>query len=448
MRALAETLRSDPGVVLLVGMGVTNRAVAGALIRRGHKVVALDDHPDDSLRNAAEALGIMLVETPDEAELARLLDRSDVLCPTPGLPEAHPAFHLADKARVPVITELDLAALWDDRPVLAVTGTNGKTTVVELAVAAFAEAGVYAVAAGNTNVPMVSAIDDEAAQVFVIEASSFRLARSSGFRPFVGTWLNFAPNHLDVHRDLESYENAKAGLFEMTAKLGFVVANAQDPVVMSRQPKGCRAVTFGDGGVWHRHGDTLVGPDGPFVTISQLWRSLPHDIDNALALAASVTPFGVDIAAIVRACESFTLAPHRVQTIATIDGVSYFNDSKATSPHATQAAIRGFDKVVLIAGGRNKGVDLSPLAEERARVQSVVAIGEAAAEIEKAFSATCDVVRANSMREAVAAARVLSLGVTPVLFSPGCASFDWYANYRERGEDFRRVVQALHEKAP
>ena len=287
----------------------------------------------------------------------------------------------------------------------------------------------------NTDVPLVTAIDDPATDVFVVEASSFRLARAVRFRPAVSTWLNFAPDHLDVHRDLASYEAAKAHLFELGVS-GVLVANADDPVVMRNVPAEATVVTFGTDGDWRVDGDDLVGPDGPFMAVADLWRSLPHDIANTLAVAASVAPLGVAPAAVAEAASAFVPLAHRVSPVGTVDGQPYYDDSKATTPHATLSALRGFDRVVLIAGGRNKGIDLSVMATGREHLEAVVAIGESADDIEQAFAGSVPVVRADDMDAAVAAARTLSAGRVPVLLSPGCASFDWYRSYGERGDDF------------
>ena len=434
---LDEVLAS-PTSALLVGMGVANRAVAGALARRGHAVVAVDDNPSDQLRADADALGITLGSSD---ELAELVAAAAFVVPTPGLPEQHEAFAIADAAGVAVVSEFDLAAVWDDRPIVAVTGTNGKTTTVELAVAALAADGRVAVAAGNTDIPLVTAIDDPNTDVFVVEASSFRLARARRFRPTVATWLNFAPDHLDVHRSLESYEAAKAHLFSL-ARGGTIVANAADPVVMRNVPADAAAVTFGSSGHWYLDGDVLAGPDGPFAATGELWRALPHDIENTLAVAASLAPLGVPPEAVARAASTFAPLAHRVTPVGELDGQTYYDDSKATTPHATLSALRGFDRVVLIAGGRNKGIDLTPMASASDRVVAVVAIGDSADEIERAFAPDTPVVIAGDMGGAVSAARRLAASSVPVLLSPGCASFDWYRNYGERGDDFARAVTA------
>jgi UDP-N-acetylmuramoylalanine--D-glutamate ligase len=439
---IARALDAGSCTVLLVGMGITNRAVAGALLRRGHRVIAVDDKVDAKLRDAASELEIEIHESPDEAVLESLVEQADLVCPAPGLPEHHGVFALARLIDRPLVGEFDLAAAWDERPVAAITGTNGKTTVVELAVAALQLSGVNAVAAGNTDVPLVTAIDDPTVDVFVVEASSFRLARASEFRVAVATWLNFAPDHLDVHADLATYERAKAEIFAMVGPDGVIVANAEDPVVMRHVPESANLVTFGGASAdWRLDGQDLVGPDGTFTSTDRLWRSLPHDVEDALAVAATTIPVGALPAAVAKACEHFAGLAHRVSPVGEIDGVTYFDDSKATTPHATVAALRGFDKVVLIAGGRNKGIDLSSMKEAGDHVHAVVAIGDSADEIASVFSATHDVMIAHDMPDAVAFARRFADGKVPVLLSPGCASFDWYRNYGERGDDFARIVR-------
>lgn len=429
-----------PCNVLLGGFGRTNRAVASALTARGHAVVAHDDDADDAARHAAAQLGIELLES--TADLQRRVSTFDLVVPTPGLAESHVLFECAARQRLRLVSELDLAACWDDRPVVAVTGTNGKTTVVELCTDALVRSGFAAVAAGNTGVPLVEAIDDPGAEVFVVEASSFRLARAREFSPRVATWLNFAPDHLDVHRDLDSYRDAKSRIWRNIDGDGVCVANAADPAVMRHLRPDVRTVTFaGPGADWRVDDGELIGPDGPFAEVTKLWRTLPHDVEAALAVAASATHAGASIDAVVQACQEFQGLPHRITPVATIDGSVYFDDSKATTPHATSAALRGLGPVVLIAGGLNKGVDLAEMTREAARVVAVVAIGDASAEIVEAFAATHTVETASDMDDAVRRARRLATGGVPVLLSPGCASFDWYADYRQRGEDFSRSVR-------
>ncbi len=437
-----------PGRWLLIGMGITNRSVAGALLRRGHTVVAVDDDPDQELRRATEDLGIELIEAPSAESLTDLVVDSDFVVPTPGLPEAHPAFALADATGRPVVGELDLAAAWDDRPVIAVTGTNGKTTVVELVIDCLSRSGVKAVAAGNTDLPLVAAINDRSTEMFVVEASSFRLARTRQFRPEVATWLNFAPDHLDVHSSLNAYESAKADIWTRASASTVAIANVDDPVVMSHVPGIADLVTFGlrDADWYLDHDQCLCGPDGPFIARSELWRSLPHDVIDALAAAATAVAAGAGLAAVIEACRSFPGLAHRVRAVATVDGSTFYDDSKATTPHATISALHGFESVVLIAGGRNKAIDLSSILAGGDRIAAVVAIGDAAEDIVRIFEPHRPVEAAVDMDDAVHRAARLARGGRPVLLSPGCASFDWYRNYGERGDDFVRAVRDLAEE--
>ena len=431
---------------LVIGLGVTGAAVTAALLRRGADVVVVDDAPGAAARQRAQDLGVELRPAPaPDGWAGALADRTAVL-PSPGVPDAHPVLAAATAAGLPVLSEFDLASAWDDRPVVAVTGTNGKTTVVTLITAMLDAAGRRAVDAGNTDVPLVAAIDDPDVDVFVVEASSFRLGHSHGFAPRVGTWLNFAPDHLDVHASMAAYEEAKARVWAALPPDGTAVANADDPVVLGHAPTDGRTTTFGLGGPgaadWTVIDDVLVAPGGEAVLpAGDLWRDLPHDRANALAAAASAVPAGADLDAVRAALVAFTGLRHRVELVGEAAGVRWYDDSKATTPHATLSAVGGFPSVVLVAGGRNKGIDLGPLADATPRVRAVVAIGEAGADVAAAFEGRRPVVAADSMAEAVAAAGRLARPGDVVLLSPGCASFDWYRSYGERGDDFTTEVR-------
>ncbi|MGH9229160.1 MAG: UDP-N-acetylmuramoyl-L-alanine--D-glutamate ligase [Acidimicrobiales bacterium] len=439
---------------LVVGLGVTGAAVARALMARGHGVVAADDAPGPAVRATADDLGLDLVEAPGGDELAALVTSAEAVLPAPGLPARHPVFALARAAGVPVLSEFDLASWWDDRPLIAVTGTDGKTTVTTLVRDMLAASGLAAVAVGNSPVPLVAAIDDPATEVFVVEASSFRLEHSQRFAPAVGTWLNFAPDHLDSHPDLASYEAAKAGIWRDQSADQVAVGNADDPVV-ARHLAGARArhVTFGlvataDFRLVGRAapGGRLMGPavghgdDVEIARVEDLDRAFPHDIANGLAAAATALAGGASVEGVRRGLLGFRGLPHRVALVGDAGGVRFYDDSKATTPHAAATAIAGFGSVVLIAGGRNKGLDLGALAESAASIRAVVAIGEAAAEVAAAFDGIRPVSRVGSMDEAVRAAVDLARPGDAVLLSPGCASFDWYGSYGERGDDFARAV--------
>jgi UDP-N-acetylmuramoylalanine--D-glutamate ligase len=432
---------------LVLGLGITGRAVLRALVAHGESAVAVDDRPSAEGRALADSLGVRLVEAPSADDLAALVAASGAVLPSPGVGDAHPVFAAARAAGVPVLSEFDLAGRWDHRPIVAITGTNGKTTVTELVRAMLAASGRPAVAVGNTEVPLVAALDDPAVEVFVVEASSFRLLHSQRFAPAVGTWLNLAPDHLDNHTTLEAYIAAKARIWADQSPEQVAIGNADDPVVaahLARAPG--RQERFGLGaGAEHRvEGGQLVLADGSHVAeVGELARAFPHDIANALAASASARHAGATVEGIHAALVAFRGLPHRVTLVGEAGGVHWYDDSKATAPHATRAAVGAFDSVVLIAGGRNKGLDLGDLALDADRIRAVVAIGEAAPAVVAAFDGRRPVRVATSMDDAVAAAASLARPGDAVLLSPACASFDWYGSYAERGDDFARAVGEL-----
>lgn len=430
---------------LLHGIGVTNRAVARALLARGASVVLSDDGDPAASAGFAEELGVEVHPTPDAGELRVLVGRVDAVVPTPGLPSAHPLLRIAEELDRPVLSEFDLAAAWDERPVVAVTGTNGKTTVTTLIVSMLEQDGRRAAAVGNTETPLVAALDDPTTEVFVVEASSFRLLRSRAFHPRVGVWLNWAPDHLDVHSSLEEYREAKARIWGEMDAHDVAVANADDPVVAAAAtaldgPRVRWFSTEDSAAAYHDDGERLVTPAGALCTHDRLWSPLPHDRSNALAAAAAAEAMGVHRAAIVTALESFRGLPHRVELVGQANGVRWFDDSKSTAPHSTRSALRGFESVVLIAGGRNKGLDLRELAVGAEAVHAVVGLGEAGAEVVAAFPDRPTQLAAD-MTEAVRAAGALARPGDAVVLSPACASFDQYSSYAERGRDFVDTVR-------
>ncbi len=436
---------------LVVGLGITGRAVVKALVQRGESVLAVDDRPSDTAAAELAAMGVDAVFAPDVDRLRALVRASSAVLPAPGLPARHPLFDLAGDEGVPVLSEFDLAARWDDRPCLAITGTDGKTTVTTLACAMLEASGVSAGNVGNTPVPLVAAIDDPTIDVFVVEASSFRLDHSRHFAPAVGTWLNFAPDHLDNHRSLLEYELAKARIWRDQAADQVAVGGVDDPVVARHLATApARQVRFGaggDAGFRVVDGCLVTDDDTAICSVDELPRRFPHDLLNGLAAAATALNGGATLAGVRSALTAFSGLPHRVIDVATSGGVRWINDSKATTPHAVLTAVGAFPSVVLVAGGQNKGLDLATLAEVADRVRAVVAIGDSAPEIAAAFEGLRPVSVATSMDDAVRLAASLAQPADVVLLSPGCASFDWYSSYGERGDDFSRAVREHLERS-
>lgn len=431
---------------LVVGLGQAGEAVARQLRRRGEDVVATDDRPDEGTRARAASADVELVEHPTEAQLDALVAASAVVVPGPGVPVSHPCYRLAAHHDVPVWSEFELAAHWAPDAVLAaVTGTNGKTTVTTVVTAMLQAAKCRAVAAGNNDLPLVDALD-LGVDVIVVEASSFRLQHAPSFHPRVAAWLNLAEDHLDWHPDMAHYAAAKARIWANQADDDIAVANADDNAVMGAASavKG-RLQTFGLGRAdWHIADGVLRTPAADdIVAVDDLPLARPHDLANALAACAVAVGAGADLDACRAVLTTFTGLPHRVQLVGDRGGVRWYDDSKATTPASVVAAVSGFPSVVLIAGGRNKGLHFDVLRDVADHIRSVVAIGEAADLVEETFAGLRPVERASSMDEAVAVAARAAQPGDAVLLSPGCASYDWYRNYGERGDDFARAVEAL-----
>ncbi len=437
---------------LVYGLAVAGESTVRALLRRGVDVVVADDDVDDRRRTLAAELGVELLDRPDADALATVIASCELVSPAPGVPETHAVVSAARDAGVELVSEIELAYRWEQdrpggpRPMLAVTGTDGKTTTTLLAVEMLRSAGLRTIDAGNTSTPLVDAIEMDL-DAFVVECTSFRLAWTSRFRAAGAAWLNLAPDHLNWHRSMSTYEAAKAQVWAHQRPDDVAVGFVDDPVVMRRLREApARAVTFGATGADY-HVDTrgnvrrLVGPSGTIALVSAMTRSLPHDLTNALAASALVLETGLaDAAAIAEALGSFTGPPHRLEHVGTWNDVGWYNDSKATTPHAAAAAVRSFERLVLIAGGYDKGVDLTPMAADAAGVDAVIAIGDTADRIAAAFSAVAVVEVVADLDEAVDRASQLAQPGATVLLSPGCASFDRYSGFEARGDHFRSLV--------
>lgn len=454
--------------VLVIGLAETGVAVARVLRAEGVDVVVLEDSPVATARYAERvaelrAVGATLVEAPDAARIDDLAAGADLVVPSPLVAPRHPAIVAAQARGIPVRSEIDIAAERTNAPIVAVTGTNGKTTVTTMIAAMLEASGVPTITAGNIGRPLIDAVGDAVGDadghsdraVIVAEVSSFQLAFAhESFRPRVAVLLAITPDHLDWHGSFDEYADAKARVVEFQTETDLLVYDADDDRATAIA-HGARARTVGVSaraeltGAFRVVGDQLVFPDGrPVAPVSAMARALGHDRTNALAAAAAALEVGANLDGVVATLRAYTTMPHRVALVGETDGVQWFDDSKATNPAATRRAISSFDSVVLLAGGRNKDLDLSVLAADPARLRGVVAFGESGPEIAAAFAGSgTEVVQVDGMHDAVGAARRMARPGDVVLLSPACASFDAYANYAARGDDFAHEVriQVLEE---
>lgn len=442
--------------VLVVGLGVTGRSVVDHFRAKGQPVVAVDDRLGSPALAAAEAAareaGAELRRSPQDPDAwAALVADADLVVVSPGVRPAHPVWPAARAAGVPVRGDVDLAVAAAEAPVVAVTGTNGKSTITSLVAAMLEAAGLRVGAGGNLGRPALDLLR-ERPEVLVLEVSSFQLyATTETFRPQVAVFANLAPDHLDWHGGYEAYAAAKARLVRHQGPDDTLVCPAGDPAVTPLvAAAAARRVTFRSPAAdaladWWVEGAFLCGPGGRRVPLPHPGLA-PHDAANLAAAAAAATAAGAGPDALARVAADPPRLHHRLEPVGHAGGVRFVDDSKATNPHATLAALRSFERVVLIVGGDRKGVDLRPVAAEAGRLRGLVVIGADPDDVEASLGPlppALPVARAADMDEAVRAAAGFAAPGDVVLCSPACASFDWYRDYAQRGDAFRAAVEDL-----
>ncbi len=445
--------------VLVIGLAKTGEHTALALAAEGMPVTVVEEHPggtEYATRAAVvRAAGAVVVEGVPPEGWETFVAGHSLVVPSPGVAPVHAALRAAAAHGVPVRSEIELAAARIVAPIVAVTGTNGKTTVTSLIAAMLEASGRRAIAAGNIGTPLIAYAGsgrDDGVDVVVAEVSSFQLEFTESFHPRVAVLLAVADDHLDWHGSFDAYARAKARVFASQGADDVLVYDADNTIASSlasaAQSRRIRvSLDPAMEGAARVIDCELVDDTGEVIaSVDSLPRALPHDLSNSLAAACAARAAGATPEGVRHALVSFRTLPHRVALVGEARGVRFYDDSKATNPHAAQHTIRGFDSVVLLAGGRNKDLDLGALAIESDRIRAVVAFGEAAAEVEAAFVGKRPVVRAASMRDAVRAGAREARRGDVVLLSPGCASWDWYeGGYEARGNDFRAEVTRLIE---
>jgi UDP-N-acetylmuramoylalanine--D-glutamate ligase len=436
--------------VVVVGLGRTGEAAADFLLARGARVVVTDARPESDLPQVAARLRNLGAVVELGGHLDSTFTGADLILLSPGVPPEIRPLALARAHGVPITGEIELASRYVSAPIIAVTGTNGKTTVTSLLGEIIRKAGRKAFVGGNIGNPLIEFVaGGEEVEFVVLEVSSFQLETIEEFKPEVGLWLNATPDHLDRYHSLEDYYLAKARLFRRQSADDVAVLNADDPVVTA-VPTRARRLLFSrlgqvESGAWLQ-GDRLVfRPDGgakeelPLADIKLVGA---HNQENIMAAVLCSLALGLDFAPVAAAVSAFTGLPHRVELVGEYHGVRYYDDSKGTNVGAVIKSLEGFtNPVILIAGGRDKAGDFRPLKElVRQKVKLLVLIGEAAADMNKILGGETETVIAKDMAEAVALSSQRSLPGDVVLLSPACASFDMFRDYGHRGRVFADLV--------
>jgi len=437
-----------------VGLGKSGVASALFLSARGARVTVSDSKTEDQLRHEIPVLldhGIA-VETGGHGD--RTFRGQDLIVVSPGVPVDAPPLVQARALGETVIGEVELAARFLPGPIVAITGSNGKTTTTTLTGEIMAAGGFPTAVGGNIGTPAVSLIERATAEtVVVLEVSSFQLETIQTFRPKVAVVLNITPDHLDRHRTFEAYTNAKARIFENQQAEDFAVLNADDPTCaglasrtraqvfwLSRKEEVKQGACVRDGRVLFRD----AKGQHEIMLASEIPLKGGHNVENVLAAVCVGALMGCEPASIGQAVREFEAVEHRLEYVATIRGVEYYNDSKATNVDATIKALESFPaNVHLILGGKDKDSDYTQLNELlRQRVKRVYTIGAAAEKIESQIKGV-EIDHSETLETALRRAAVTAVAGDIVLLAPACASFDQFRNYEHRGRVFKEVVRAL-----
>jgi UDP-N-acetylmuramoylalanine--D-glutamate ligase len=435
---------------VIVGAGVAGAGSARALSAEGARVLVTDARTEGDLPSVA-GLRASGVEVRTGGHDPSDLEGATLVVTGPGVRPDAEVLRWARERGLPVWGEMELGARVARAPYLAVTGTNGKTTVTSMVEACLRAGGYDALACGNIGLSFPEAAREER-DVLVVEVSSFQLALQESFHPAISVLLNVAPDHLDWHGTWEDYVAAKERIHARQAGTDVHIGNRDDPVASEISSRATCAVR------WFRNGppeegevgfvgDELVAHVDGVHRLGAIDAERAGYREDAAAAAAVALAYGVAPDAAAAALAAFRPGPHRGEVVATVDGVRFVDNSKATNVHAAAAAIDGAGDAVLIAGGRAKGVDLSPLRDHASRLRAVIAIGESASEVADAFDATVPTSLAGSIEDAVRDAFTAAEPGDTVLLAPACASWDQFTSYAERGDRFAAAARSLRAEA-
>ena len=439
--------------VLVVGLGVSGRAAARLLKSVGAQVFCTDAGSGARVEKVRDELTALGIEVELGGHRQQFFRDCGLVVVSPGVPDSASPVIWADRNGVPVISEMELGYRFCKTPIVAVTGTNGKSTVTAMINRVLNQGGVKSIAAGNYGVPLAARLAEaESCDAVVAETSSFQLERIESFRPHVSVLLNIAPDHLDRYVSMEGYVTAKMRIFENQTERDYVIINEnlRKSVEPFRANCPARFIFFGkkkisdllyagDKVISHISGRKVYDLSGHYKLEGY------HNIENLLAAVAVSELFGIDQAALCRALDEFEGLEHRIEFVEQIDGIRFVNDSKATNVDSAIKAIKSVvGPVLLIAGGKDKKMSFRPLAEAaKARVKAAILIGEAALRMEKEFDGITEVRRVDSLDLAVDLAYNLAEHGDTVLLSPACSSFDQFSGFEERGDIYKNKVRRL-----
>jgi len=436
--------------IAVLGFGSSGEAAARLLAEEGAMTTILDSADVKKLRGKIEKvvpLGILVLAGTEADKDSAKYDRGIL---SPGIDPAVALVKNFTRKRIEMIGELEFSWELCKCPVIAITGTNGKTTTTELVARMLNDGGVKTLAAGNIG-PAFAAVVKQSAEleVMTLEVSSFQLEEIRTFRPHIAVWLNFTPDHLDRYPNMEAYKRAKLKIFENQTVEDFAIVNFADiPAVVDPKALRARVVSFSatrEGGDFDLREGVIRFRGQPVLTMGRTKLRGVHNAENLMASLAVGYLMGLSFERMAGPLSTYNPLPHRCELVGVVDGVEYVNDSKATNIDALEKALLSETRpVVLIAGGKDKGFEFGSITGLLAgKVHHAVLIGEMADRIATLWESRLPCEKADSLANAVQRARGLARPGDVVLFSPGTSSFDMFKNYADRGDQFRNLIQAL-----
>ncbi len=440
--------------VLVVGLARTGISTALFCAAHHATVTATETRAEDALGEVPAKLRAAGVRLELGGHTEKTFLAQDLIIPSPGVPADDPFLVLARSKRITVWSEIELAYRFLEGKLIGITGSNGKTTTTTLVHHILKNAGVDSYLAGNVGTPLISLVDRlHSGSVAVVELSSFQLELIERFRPNIGVFLNLTPDHLDRHKTLEAYGAAKARLFENQTELDAAVLNGDDPALAPYVPAKPQVFRFSrrhpvEQGACIRDGQIVVAHDGrqdTVMSVGDIPLAGAHNVENVLAAVTAARLAGVDASTIAQGVRSFAGVEHRLEFVAEVRGVRYYNDSKATNVDATIKALEAFPgRILIILGGKDKGSDYTVLRDLlREKATLALLIGAAADKIESHIAGSIAIERAGTLPRAVQIAGQVAKPGDIVLLAPACASFDQFENYEQRGRIFKELIRSL-----
>ena len=444
--------------VLVVGLARTGVAAALFCAARGAKVTATDKRTENEIGEAIAPLRTVGVHLELGGHRENTFLEQDLIIPSPGVPADVPLLQAARTKGVTIWSEVELADRFLHGRLIGITGSNGKTTTTSLVEHILKTAGFSTILAGNIGTPLIARVEQTSDEtVAVVELSSFQLEIIETFRPNISVFLNLTPDHLDRHHTLEAYGRAKARIFENQTEADSAILNADDPATTPLVPAKPHVYWFNRKqrvaqGAFVRGNEIVFRHDGQEEAVLNL-KEIPlpgaHNVENVLAAVAATYLAGAEPVAIAKGVRSFAGVEHRLEFVAEISGVRYYNDSKATNVDATLKALDAFPgRILIVLGGKDKGSDYTVL-QKPLREKAILAllIGAAADKIEKQITGSVAIERAGTIERAVEIASHAARPGDVVLLAPACASFDQFQNYEHRGRVFKDLVHQLERQA-